>query len=488
MSWSLRQFLRSVDRSLLPHGMALAALLAFSAAGCKPAESGSSSESSSSSSESSDHDHGDHDHGDGDHEHADGEHTEGEHAEGEHGEEAHADDASSHDTEEMPEETPAATEPATTEPAATEPATTEQPTETVSNNTTESTMGVTKSSYGKTADGQDVDLYTVVNANGLKVGLITYGATMTSVEVPDREGKLANVTLSCPDIAGWEACGSYFGATVGRYCNRIAKGRFELDGTTYELAVNNGENHLHGGLVGFNRKMWNAETIQTDSTVGVAFTYTSVDGEEGYPGNLSVKVTYTLDNDNQLTMDFEATTDKRTVCNLTNHNYWNLAGAGSGTVFEQELKLACSKYLEVDAGLIPTGNELDVVGTPFDFADFHKIGERLQAIGGDPVGYDHCYVIDNGTDGQMKLVATVRDPASGRVMEIHTTQPGIQFYSGNFLDGTPGSGGFAQYNAFCLETQHYPDSPNQASFPTTVLNPGETYKQTTIHRFSVMTE
>ncbi|MEZ6105770.1 MAG: aldose epimerase family protein [Pirellulaceae bacterium] len=309
---------------------------------------------------------------------------------------------------------------------------------------------------------------------------------MVNLEVPDRAGKLANVTLTCPDIAGWEACSSYFGATVGRYCNRIAKGQFELNGNTYELATNNGENHLHGGNVGFNRVMWNAEPIETESAVGVAFTYTSVDGEEGYPGNLDVKVTYLLDNDNQVTMEFEATTDQATVVNLTNHNYWNLAGEGSGTIYDQELKLACSKYLEVDAGLIPTGNMLDVVGTPFDFLDFHSIGERLQETGGDPVGYDHCYVIDNGTDGEMKLVATVRDPATGRQMEIHTTQPGIQFYSGNFLDGTPGSGGFPLHNAFCLETQHYPNSPNQADFPTTVLNPGETFKQTTIHKFSVV--
>ena len=346
-------------------------------------------------------------------------------------------------------------------------------------------MSVSESGYGKTADGQAVTQFSCTNANGLRMNLITYGAIMTSFDCPDRDGKLANVTLSCPDIAGWEACGSYFGATVGRYCNRIANGQFELEGESYTLAKNNGENHLHGGLKGFDKVIWNGEAVETDEGVGVVFTYTSADGEEGYPGELSVKATYMLNNEDELSIEFEATTDKATPVNLTNHNYWNLAGAGSGTIHDQELKLNSSFYLAVNDSLIPTGDLLEVENTPFDFVDFHKIGERIEQAGGDPIGYDHCYVIDRGEADGMVTAAVVRDPASGRVMEITTTQPGIQFYSGNFLDGTPGSGGFPQYNAFCLETQHYPDSPNQEKFPTTILKPGETYSQKTVHRFSV---
>lgn len=346
-------------------------------------------------------------------------------------------------------------------------------------------MSVVEADYGKTAGGEAVTEYTCTNANGLSMKLITYGAIMTSFDCPDKNGKMANVTLSCPDMAGWEACGSYFGATVGRYCNRIAKGQFELDGKTFTLATNNGENHLHGGDKGFDKVIWAAEVVETDDAVGVAFTYTSPDGEEGYPGELSVKATYLLNNQDELSIEFEATTDQATPVNLTNHNYWNLAGEGSGPVLEQELKLNSSFYLEVNEGLIPTGNLLEVENTPFDFVDFHKIGERIEQAGGDPIGYDHCYVIDRGEAEGMVTAAVVRDPASGRIMEISTTQPGIQFYSGNFLDGTAGSGGFEQYNAFCLETQHYPDSPNQEKFPTTILKPGETYSQKTVHKFSV---
>lgn len=346
-------------------------------------------------------------------------------------------------------------------------------------------MSVAEADYGKTADGEAVSEFTCTNANGLSMKLITYGAIMTSFDCPDKDGKMGNVTLTCPDIAGWEACGSYFGATVGRYCNRIAKGAFELDGETYTLATNNGENHLHGGDKGFNKVIWDAEAVETADAVGVTFTYTSPDGEEGYPGTLSVKATYLLNNQDELSIEFEATTDKATPVNLTNHNYWNLAGEGSGTVLDQELKLNSLFYLEVDDTLIPTGNLLEVENTPFDFVDFHKIGERIEQAGGDPIGYDHCYVIDRGEAEGMVTAAVVRDPASGRVMEISTTQPGIQFYSGNFLDETAGSGGFAQYNAFCLETQHYPDSPNQEKFPTTILKPGETYSQKTVHKFSV---
>lgn len=347
-------------------------------------------------------------------------------------------------------------------------------------------MKVEKSSFGKTSAGAEVTLFTCTNANGLAMKLIDYGAIMTEFHAPDKNGKLANVNLSCQGMPGYEKCSMYFGATVGRYCNRIGNAKFELDGKTYQLAANNGSHHLHGGKVGFDKVMWKGEAIKTDDGVGVKFTRTSPDGEEGYPGTVKVTATYVLNNKNEMHIDFFAETDKATPVNLTNHNYWNLSGEGSGNILNHELQLSCSKYLAVDDTLIPTQEMLDVKGTTFDFLSFHKIGERIQQIKSDPVGYDHCYVID-GTKkaGDLAHAATVRDPNSGRVMEIWTTQPGIQFYSGNFLDGKEQSGGFAQYSAFCLETQHYPDSPNKPKFPSTTLKPGQTYHQKTVHKFSV---
>ena len=370
---------------------------------------------------------------------------------------------------------PIESEAAATEPTADEPApTTEKKPQ----------MSITKTSFGKTEDGQQIDLYTCTNANGLVVKLTNYGAIVVSVETPDRDGKLANITLGFDKLDGYLQRHPYFGATVGRYCNRIAKGKFTLDGQEYTLATNNGENHLHGGDAGFDKQAWKAEEVNTDNGVGIKFTRRSVDGEEGYPGNLDVTTIYTLTNANELHMEFSATTDKATPCNLTNHNYWNLAGAGSGTIENHELQLESDKYLPVDAGLIPTGELADVKGTPLDFSSPHKIGERMQQIDADPVGYDHCYVL-RSQDGKLALAARVKEPTSGRVMEIYTTQPGIQLYSGNFLDGSESGGGYNQYGAFCLETQHYPDSPNHPEFPSTILKPGETYKQTTVHKFFV---
>ena len=316
------------------------------------------------------------------------------------------------------------------------------------------------------------------------IKLIDYGANVVSVEVPDRDGKFANVTLSFDKIDGYLQRHPYFGATVGRYCNRIAKGKFSLNGKEYSLATNNGPNHLHGGENGFDRQMWAAQTIETDDAVGVKFTRTSPDGEEGYPGNVQVSVLYTINNKNELTMEFEATTDAATPVNLTNHCYWNLAGAGSGDILGHELTIESDHYLAVDDTLIPTGELTSVAGSPFDFTSPHTIGERIKQIDSDPVGYDHCYVL-RSQNGKLALAAKAKDPKSGRVMEVYTTQPGIQLYSGNFLDGTPAGNGFQQYNAFCLETQHYPDSPNQSKFPSTILKPGETFKHTTVHRFSV---
>jgi aldose 1-epimerase len=340
---------------------------------------------------------------------------------------------------------------------------------------------VEASSYGKTKAGAEVTLYTCRNAGGSTMKLIDYGATVVALEVPDRQGKNGNVLLTCPDIAGFEACTMYFNCSVGRYCNRIAKGKFSLDGKEYALATNNAPNHLHGGTKGFDKVMWKAEPFEATGAVGVTFKYESKDGEEGYPGNVSAKVTYTLTDKNEFIIEFRATTDKATPLNLTNHNYWNLAG--SGTIRDHELKLNSGRYLPVDATAIPTGEMTAVSGTPFDFSDFTAIGKRLNDAGGTPIGYDHCYVID-GEAGRLRPAATVRDPQTGRKMEIHTTEPGIQFYSGNFLDGTAISGNYPQYSGFCLETQHFPDSPNRPEWPNTILKPGEQYFHKTVHKFS----
>lgn len=341
-------------------------------------------------------------------------------------------------------------------------------------------MNVQKTPFGSTEDAVAVDLYTCTNANGLVLKMTNYGAIVVSLDVPDRDGNLANVNLGFPTLDGYLARHPYFGSTVGRYCNRIAKGRFTVDGEQYTLATNNGDNHLHGGLVGFDKAIWGAEPIESDSAVGVKFTCVSKDGEEGYPGNVNVTAVYTLNNDNDLVIELTATTDEACPVNLTNHCYWNLAGEGSGTIRDHELMIAADKYLPVDDTLIPTGALADVEGTPLDFTQPQTIGARLDQVG----GYDHCFVL-RGEVGEMKPAACVKDPKTGRVMEIRTTQPGIQFYSGNFLDGTETGGGYKQHEGFCLETQHFPDSPNQPSFPSTMLKPGETYKHTTVHRFFV---
>lgn len=342
--------------------------------------------------------------------------------------------------------------------------------------------------FGKTGDGQEVALHTLTNRKGMRVKLINYGATVISVETPDRDGKNANITLSFPTLDGYLQRHPFFGSTVGRYANRIAGGKFTLDGREYTLATNNGPNHLHGGRKGFDAVVWKAEPISREAApafVGVKFSYTSPDGEEGYPGTLQVSATYTLTEENELRIDYAATTDKPTIVNLTNHCYWNLAGAGSGDILGHELKLAADKYLPIDDTSIPTGELANVKGTPFDFTDFHPIGERIGELKKDPhktKGYDHCYVL-RGQEGKLELAAVVREPTSGRVMEILTTEPGVQLYCGNFLDGSEGGGGFKQHEGFCLETQHYPDSPNKPHFPSTVLRPGETYRSTTVHRF-----
>jgi aldose 1-epimerase len=310
---------------------------------------------------------------------------------------------------------------------------------------------------------------------------MTYGATLVSLEVPDRTGRPGDIVLGYDTLDGYIKNNPYFGSTVGRYGNRIAKGRFTLDGATYQLATNNGENHLHGGTKGVDKVVWKAESVRGDGEVGVKFSYLSKDGEEGYPGNLNITVVYTLTNDNELKISYEATTDKATPVNLTHHSYFNLAGEGD--VLAHELTINADAYTPVDAGLIPTGEIRPVKDSPFDFTTPHTIGERIAQVEG---GYDHNFVLRSG-GGKMDVAVQAVEPKSGRVMEISTTEPGLQFYSGNFLDGTitaKGGKAYLKHYGFCLETQHFPDSPNKPNFPSTILRPGAVYKSLTIHKFS----
>ena len=345
------------------------------------------------------------------------------------------------------------------------------------------TMGIEVSPYGTTKDGVAVKQYALTNKEGLRAVLLEYGAILVSLETPDRDGKMANITLGCPNLASYEANSPYFGAVAGRCANRIAKGKFTLDGTEYTLAINNAPNHLHGGIKGFDKVVWNSEGFTTDQGVGVKFTYLSKDMEEGYPGNLSVTMKYTLGNDNTLHFDYEATTDKATVVNLTQHSYWNLGGHSAGTILDHQLLINADNITPTDDTLIPTGKITPVAGTPFDFRKATAIGARIDQVTG---GYDLNYVL-NDTSTDLHHAATVSDPKTGRVMEIQTTEPGIQFYSGNFLDGSfEGLDGviYPKHSGFCLETQHYPNSINQPEWPTVVLRPGETYRHHTVHTFS----
>jgi aldose 1-epimerase len=345
-------------------------------------------------------------------------------------------------------------------------------------------MPLQKESVGKTSDGTEVDRYTFSNRNGLRVAMLTYGAMITSVEVPDRNGRIENVVLSLDSLQDYLDRHPYFGSTVGRYANRIAKGRFSLLGKEYKLATNNGPNHLHGGNKGFDKVVWSAEPVKTAGAAGLVFTHESPDGDEGYPGKLNVKAVYTLTDDSQLKIEYAATTDAPTVVNLTNHAYWNLTAARRD-VLGHLLTLNADRYLPVDAGLIPVGELKAVRNTPMDFTHPQTIGSRIAQVEG---GYDHCYVL-NRKEGETgpTLAARVVEPASGRVMEVYATQPGVQLYTGNFLDGTLRRGGtrFDKHFGFCLETQHFPDSPNQPSFLTTVLMPGQEYRHATIHKFGL---
>ncbi|PSL26763.1 aldose epimerase family protein [Dyadobacter jiangsuensis] len=347
---------------------------------------------------------------------------------------------------------------------------------------------ISKEAFGQLPDGQQADLYTLTNANGMTVNITNYGGIITKLTAPDKNGEWADVVLGFDSLAPYLSGHPFFGALVGRYGNRIAKGKFKLNGQEYSLAINNGPNALHGGTKGFDKVIWKATEIKQDSIVGLQLEYTSKDMEEGYPGNLTVKVVYTLDNENALTIDYTASTDKPTVVNLTNHSYFNLTGL-KRDILDHEVTIASDSIVPVDTTLIPTGKLRAVEGTPFDFRKATKVGAGIDKVEDEQIkaggGYDHCWVLKRSGDGLVQF-ATVKDPESGRVMEVFTTEPGVQFYTGNFLDGKlTGKGAtYSKRFGLCLETEHYPDSPNQPQFPTTTLNPGETYKTTTKYKFS----
>ena len=340
--------------------------------------------------------------------------------------------------------------------------------------------------FGKTPDGKTIQIYTLTNKNGLVAKVTTYGATLTELHVPGKDGKLEDVVLGFDTLDGYLKGCPYFGATTGRVANRIAGGKFTVDGRLYRVATNNGPNHLHGGIVGLDKRVWRARGVVGPSEIGIIFSYLSADGEEGYPGNLDITVTYTLTDANELRIDYKAKTDEATPINLTNHAYFNLAGAGNGTILDHELLLVASRFTPVDATSIPTGAIAPVAGTVMDFTKPTPIGRRIEQVGGTPGGYDHNYVLDK-KGAELALAARLVDPSSGRVMEVWTTEPGIQLYTGNYLDGTlKGKGGkvYGKRSALCLETQHFPDSVNHAEFPSVILRPGQTYTQTTVHKFS----
>jgi aldose 1-epimerase len=345
-----------------------------------------------------------------------------------------------------------------------------------------------KELFGKLADGTEVHRWSLENG-GTRLKVLSYGGIVQSLEIPDAEGRYANVSLGFDTIEDYVAKSPYFGALIGRYGNRLGKGRFTLDGETYQLSVNDGDNSLHGGAEGFDKVVWDVEPFERDSDVGLYLSYTSADGEMGYPGTLDVKVTYALTGRGEWRIDYEATTDRTTVVNLTNHVYWNLAGEGSGSAHDHELEIAAARYTPVDAGLIPTGELAEVAGTPFDFrrakvigADVREADEQLLFA----KGFDHNWVLDKGRTAEPEWAATLREPSSGRVLRVATTEPGLQFYSGNFLDGTlvgPSGRIYRQGDAVCLETQRFPDSPHQSEFPSTVLRPGQVYRSATVHSF-----
>ena len=348
---------------------------------------------------------------------------------------------------------------------------------------------ITKAPFG-TADGKSVEIYTLANSKGSEARIMTYGGTLVSLKVPDKNGKFSDVVLGYDSLADYQKATAYFGALIGRYGNRIGKGKFSIGGKEYKLAINNGVNHLHGGLKGFDKVIWTASPSVEADGAHLELNYLSRDGEEGYPGNLNVKVEYVLTENNELKIEYSATTDKPTVVNLTHHSYFNLAGAGQGTILDHQLTLNADRFTPTDSGSIPTGELRSVKGTPFDFTKATAIGSRIEQNGEQLKfgnGYDHNFVLNKNGE-VLSLAATVYESTSGRVLELFTTEPAVQFYTGNFLDGLiKGKSGqnYPRRSGFCLEAQHFPDSPNRPKFPSTVLRPGKTYTQTTIYKFSV---
>jgi len=356
--------------------------------------------------------------------------------------------------------------------------------------TTKTMASITKASFGKLPDGQEITLYTVTNKNGVEMKVMNYGAIITSLKTPDKNGVLEDIVLGYDSLAGYLKESPFFGAVVGRYGNRIAKGKFTLDGKEYTLAINNGVNALHGGVKGFDKVFWNIEEVPSAEGPALKLSYLSKDMEEGYPGNLKAEVIYTLTDNNELRFDYTATTDKTTVVNLTQHSYFNLTGNAKRDILDHELMLTSDEIVPIDKTLIPTGKLRKVANTPFDFTSPQVIGKRINdkdeqiEMGG---GYDHCFVLRDASDS-LKLAAVLTEPTSGRKVEVYTTEPGIQFYSGNFLTGSiTGKGNvvYARRFGLCLETEHFPDSPNQKQFPSVVLKPGETYKTSTVYKFGV---
>ena len=342
--------------------------------------------------------------------------------------------------------------------------------------------------FGSTADGMKAELFTLKNKNNLQVQITNYGGIITTLQVPDRRGNFDDIVLGYYTLKEYEERSPHFGCLVGRFGNRIAHGKFTLDGVTYDLAINNGPNHLHGGNVGFDKKIWKAETVEKPGAAGLKLTYVSPDGEENYPGTLTTVATYWLTDGNELQLDFEATTDKKTILNLTHHSYFNLKGHGNGNITDHLVKFNAVKYLPIDETSIPLGPYEEVEGTPFDFRDFKAIGrdinvDDVQITNGS--GYDHSFIVDRW-DRTLRLATVVKESGSGRVMEVWTTEPAVQFYTGNFLDGSlvgKDKKVYQKRSGFCLEAQHLPDSPNHPEYPSVVLKPGETYKQTTIYKF-----
>jgi aldose 1-epimerase len=344
-------------------------------------------------------------------------------------------------------------------------------------------MNVHTDAFGSTPDGREVSAYTLTSSKGLRARIANFGAILVEMVVPDRHGSLGDIVLGFDALEGYLNKNPHFGGTVGRFANRIAKARFTLDGTEYALTANEGENHLHGGNEGFDRKLWEVEeATASENQAWVRMRYVSPDGEEGYPGTLTCRVTYMLTNEDELRISYEAETDKKTVVNLTNHSYWNLAGQGNGDILGHEMQVNSTKFTMINTELLPIGSIASVIDTPLDFMATKKIGARMRQTGS---GFDHNYVL-TGQTGELKHCATVHDPQTGRTLEIYTTEPGVQFYTANHLDGSiVGKGGVAypQHAGLCLETQHYPDSPNKSSFPSTVLEPGQKFSSLTVHRF-----